>query len=56
MQNQQDLKTASLEAELQDRSAENCELRRDIGRALQLLEKGDTSSATTLLRRLVRTT
>lgn len=47
-----ELKVASLMSELSDRAAENRELRREIGRALRMIERGDVESAKTLLRRL----
>jgi hypothetical protein len=51
---EQEQKLASLAAELRDRAAENRELRREIGRAVRLLEAGRVDTATTLLRHLAR--
>lgn len=51
---EQDLKIASLTAELHDRRTENRHLRQEIHRALQLIEAGDVRAATTLLRLLSR--
>ncbi|MFI7890893.1 hypothetical protein ACIFUY_06470 [Streptomyces sp. CACIS-1.16CA] len=48
--------TASTRAALSDRAAENRELRRDAGRAADLIEKGETAQALSLLRRLARST
>ncbi|MFJ8763125.1 hypothetical protein [Streptomyces cyaneofuscatus] len=46
--------TASTRAALSDRAAENRELRRDAGRAADLIEAGETAQATSLLRSLAR--
>lgn len=43
---------ATLRAELSDRAAENRELRREAARAADLIEKGETAQAVSLLRRL----
>ncbi|MFF9309923.1 hypothetical protein ACF1BS_03340 [Streptomyces sp. NPDC014748] len=47
---------ASLTAALQDRAAENRQLRQDISRAAELIDRGDTDQARSLLRRLAHTT
>jgi hypothetical protein len=49
-----DPRIASLTAELRDRAAENRQLRREIRRALNLIEEGRVDKAATLLRHLVR--
>lgn len=46
------LKIRSLESELRDRISENRELRREAGRALRFIERGNVNSAITLLRHL----
>jgi hypothetical protein len=52
MSDEQAVRIASLDSELRDRISENRELRREAGRALRIIERGDTDSAMTLLRRL----
>ncbi|MFF7837571.1 hypothetical protein ACFZC6_01855 [Streptomyces ossamyceticus] len=47
-------KIASLTAELHDRHTENQQLRKEIGRALTLVEAGDVRAAAALLRLLAR--
>lgn len=47
---------ASLTAALQDRAAENRQLRQDIGRDVELIDRGDIDQARSLLRRLARDT
>ncbi|MET7795623.1 hypothetical protein [Streptomyces decoyicus] len=56
MSSDHSLKIASLNAELRDRASENRELRREIARALRLVEAGNIDSATALLRFLSRAT
>ncbi|MGW7786034.1 hypothetical protein [Streptomyces tricolor] len=47
---EQDHRIASLKASLADRASENRELRREIARALRLVEAGRLDAATSLLR------
>ncbi|MES9522446.1 hypothetical protein [Streptomyces capoamus] len=47
---EQEQQTASLRASLADRAAENRELRREIARAVRLIEAGRMDAATSLLR------
>lgn len=51
---EQDQKIASLTAELRDRATENRQLRREVRRALELIEAGRVDTAATLLRHLAR--
>ncbi|WP_228994325.1 hypothetical protein [Streptomyces sp. DH8] len=44
--------TESTRAALSDRAAENRELRREAARAADLIERGETAQAVSLLRRL----
>ncbi|MDP5310406.1 hypothetical protein [Streptomyces poriferorum] len=46
--------TTSAHAELADRAAENRELRREAGRAAELIEAGDHAQAASLLRYISR--
>ncbi|WP_329142894.1 hypothetical protein OIU91_04400 [Streptomyces sp. NBC_01456] len=47
---------ASLAAALQDQADKNRQLRQDISRAVNLIDRGDIDQARSLLRRLSRTT